>query len=508
MNKWLLVLIIALAAFFRLWHLSSTPPGLFPDEAMNGNNVSEAIATGNYKIFYPENNGREGLFINLQGLSIKIFGNTAFALRFMAALFGIASVTALYFFVRAYCGEERIARYAAFFMATSFWHIDLSRLGFRANMAPFFLTAGLAFLYSSWRHEKERTHQKTLLIAAFGGLMFGLGFHSYIAYRIAPALLIFPLALFIKKAHENPKHCALCIPALFILFAIIAGIPLGLYYIEHPGDFFGRTSQISIFSGGHLIRDFFLNTGKTIGMFFFAGDFNWRHNFAGAPALWWPVALLFLVGIVQTIRKKYFLLMAWFLLMMLPVIISSEGIPHALRSIILIPVVFAMVGIGAEYVSELFPRRVTTIGFFILALLVIWHSYNTYFIKWANRPEVKAAFETELYDTGLYLNSLPENIRKYVVTDEVKKIDRTGAPMALEPILFVTKTYLPEPEGARNIFYVTPDAISKENCQTNCIIVPIGNKEHTIELLKVGLGAIRLETRNNILVVVPQNSNL
>ena len=58
------VLIFLVAAFLRFQNLALLPPGLYPDEAMNGNNVLEASKTGNWKVFYPANNGREGLFIN------------------------------------------------------------------------------------------------------------------------------------------------------------------------------------------------------------------------------------------------------------------------------------------------------------------------------------------------------------------------------------------------------------------------------------------------------------
>ena len=54
---------------------------------MNGNNALEANATGEYKIFYPENNGREGLFINIQAASIAIFGNHPWSLRIVSVLF-------------------------------------------------------------------------------------------------------------------------------------------------------------------------------------------------------------------------------------------------------------------------------------------------------------------------------------------------------------------------------------------------------------------------------------
>ena len=72
MTKWLLLGILIVAVFFRLFALTNFPSGLYPDEAMNGNNALEALAGpaaggagGNFKIFYPENNGRGGLFINI-----------------------------------------------------------------------------------------------------------------------------------------------------------------------------------------------------------------------------------------------------------------------------------------------------------------------------------------------------------------------------------------------------------------------------------------------------------
>ena len=67
---------------------------------MNGNNALEALETGDFKIFYPENNGREGLFINIQALSLKVFGAEPWALRIVSAIFGFLTVLGLYFLAR------------------------------------------------------------------------------------------------------------------------------------------------------------------------------------------------------------------------------------------------------------------------------------------------------------------------------------------------------------------------------------------------------------------------
>jgi hypothetical protein len=54
------VAIVALGAFLRFYLITDLPPGLYRDEAMNGNNAIEAIHTGEFNAFYPENHGREG----------------------------------------------------------------------------------------------------------------------------------------------------------------------------------------------------------------------------------------------------------------------------------------------------------------------------------------------------------------------------------------------------------------------------------------------------------------
>src|SRR3989338_1221912 len=166
----LLLLILIIAGFLRLYHITTVPPGLYPDEAMNGNNALQAIQTGNYKVFYPENNGREGLFINIQALFLKFFGVNSpsqissgetwegkpWVLRLPSAIFGILTVLGTYFL-----GKElfsvRVGLFSAFLLATSFWHINFSHIGFRAIMAPFFLVWAIYFLLLALRKLKERS---------------------------------------------------------------------------------------------------------------------------------------------------------------------------------------------------------------------------------------------------------------------------------------------------------------------------------------------------------------
>src|SRR3989338_1042931 len=74
-RHWYVVGAIILLAFgLRIWHITTLPPGLYPDEAVNSGNAIEALKLGHWKVFYPENNGREGLFMNIQAGFLKVIG--------------------------------------------------------------------------------------------------------------------------------------------------------------------------------------------------------------------------------------------------------------------------------------------------------------------------------------------------------------------------------------------------------------------------------------------------
>ena len=157
-KKELLILgfILILACFFRLWHLDSIPPGLYPDEAINGN---EAISSPG-KVFYRENNGREGLFINLIALSFEIFGKSIFSLKLVSAICGILTVVGLYLLTKElFIGRgpqfaQKVALVSSLFLATAFWHVNFSRIAFRAILVP--LISVFAFWLFFEGHEKKK----------------------------------------------------------------------------------------------------------------------------------------------------------------------------------------------------------------------------------------------------------------------------------------------------------------------------------------------------------------
>ncbi|MBI4836811.1 MAG: hypothetical protein HY813_00170 [Candidatus Portnoybacteria bacterium] len=605
----LLFLTLAIAAFFRFYKLAEIPPGLYHDVAINGNDAAAALKTGDFRVFYPENNGREGLFINLIAFSFSIFGISVWSIKIVAATIGTLTVLGIYlmtnelfalkmnwrekitiansesrkntqgtttknldiknwnFFRNSSFGIEnldgaKVALLSTFFLAISFWHIIFSRIGFRAIMVPFFLVWGFYFLFlglrttrmtqiehSNDQNESQKTSRFVLhaLYFILAGLLFGLGFHTYISYRIVP--LVWMIILLIEIYNYWPRFKSLISDRLSLttlikkvyikdgwwywdigfLAIIIAALPIVFYFYHNPQDFMGRSTQVSVFTSGNPIKQLFINIAQTLGLFNFRGDCNWRHNYACQPELFWPVGILFLIGVVISIKRvlrPIFLvitrksrdmrrgdnetisgsrheiasppsanlnddlpvsvwspaqislfLLTWFFALLLPEILSNEGLPHALRAIGAIPPVFIFAGMGGIWlIDRLYlltsspqmrgglkrgvDKFITTppstpssteegktnsylvvIVILIFSITLLAKTYNYYFINWGKNPEVQGAHAQHLVDIGDYLNRLPDDTKKYVIANEggVRVPFPDGIPMPAQTIMFIAR---------------------------------------------------------------------
>jgi hypothetical protein len=524
-----LVIVLIIAIFFRFFNLAITPPGLYPDEAMDGTNAQEAVSTGNYKVFYPENNGREGLFINIQAFLLKIFKvNEPWVLRSESAFFGVITVLGIYLLVQYIFRKRPYAHLAgflpAFFTAISFWHINFSRISFRAIMAPAFLVWGVYLLIrslerirendqisnfksqinSNYQNSENNPKQKkswnlgfnAWFLSILGGLVYGLGMHSYIAYRATPLLIIFIYLMYRWLYKVDFKKLFLGF-VFYVTASLIVFAPLGIYFIKNPADFMGRTSQVSIFSGGKPLIDLGLNVLKTLGMFDVRGDSNWRHNFSGAPEIYWFVGIFFIVGIFSLIRKLrkvasqsdggtldeiseknnefkllWWISMAWMAVAMLPVVISNEGIPHALRSILMIPPAYIFAGLGAlvfiNFIETKSKQPLINISLSVIAMALICQVYVAYFVLWAQNPNVAGAFNENYVQIGRQLNELPQQIKKYVIVNAGGVLVR-GIPMPSQTIMFITDTFTPDKQKQKNIYYLLPEQENQINTKDSIV---------------------------------------
>ena len=593
----LFVAVMALGAFLRFHWIADFPLGLYPDEAMNGNNALEALATGDFKVFYPENNGREGLYINLQAASLWLFGNKAWALRVVSAFFGTFTILGVYLVARELftnrksqipiskfqtspkfqaqsskyfafwkfnnwkleIGNYEVALLSAFFTATSFWHLNFSRIGFRAILVPFFATLAMYFLLKGLR----RQYIPDLVLA---GLCTGLGFYTYPAFRLMPFVLIIPLIAhlwnYLKKPHHPKPHtlnpnpwlrvpCPPCAVTLFLLVTFVVALPLAVVFLDQPQFFAGRSpgnQSISVWDAESPFWEFTKSNVLTWQMFFYQGDCNWRHNLACQPQLHPIVAAFFATGILILLYGLYshhnrrrnktiphpnpppskgggktagflppsaeggrtgwgitiitiMILISWTIIMSLPATLTTEGLPHALRSIGMIPPVMIIAALGAVSVVggliDLFEKakarwpqhtahivriqREIRIIFILVLLFLPFLTYRDYFLRWASKHQTFDAFSTDYAHLGAYLASLPQETEKFVIIN-VGGVDVRGLPSSSQTVMFLTDTFRGEERHAKNLKYILPAELNQIMGELDepTIIVLLNSKDHDL----------------------------
>lgn len=518
-----LLLILAIAGFFRFWQLDSIPPGLYPDEAMNGNNALDSLKSGDFKIFYPDNNGREGLFIWLISFSFWLFGPSILSMKIVSALFGTLTVLGIYLLTKELFlqysenSSRNIALLTSFFLAVSFWHINFSRISFRAIMIPFILSFGFYLLFKGFRTKK-------ILLFIISGVIFGLGFYTYISYRFIVVLGALTLILWwlVYKRQKKQKQFFILSGCLLIAM-FISALPIGIYFFQNPQDFFGRANDVSIFNYENPLLEFGKSVILHLGMFNFYGDANWRHNYSGSPQLHWIVGIFFLAGVILSTKNFFkndnfipgpnlpgwqigakfiapWFLVSWLIIMLSANFLSAEGNPHALRAIGAIPAAYILSAVGAYWFSEKIKRfyrtkKETKVFYFLIFILlasIAFNSFDKYFIQWADKDEVKNAFSKNFVEIGNYLNSLPNDIKKYVIVNQ-SGVTVNGIPVPSQTTMFIERTVYGRPRAE----YILPEDIEKIKIEKNMILITLQPEEDLFLKISQQIPGGSIEEINN-----------
>lgn len=479
-----LVILLATAFFLRFWNIENIPAGLYPDEAMNGVDAIRANETGEYRWFYPNNNGREGLFINLQAFALLLFGNSIAALKLFSAVFGTLAILGVYLLAKELWHKRSVALFAAFLMTFSYWAINFSRIGFRAIMVPFLLSFSFYFFFRGLR-------TKSLVSFLLAGLIFGLGFHTYIAFRVAPLILVIA-ALGCVGSYRGFlklywKH------ALVFLFGMaITTAPIVYEFATHPEYLSSRSASISILSPDVNHGNLPLTFGKTFSLSFikytFVGDMNWRHNYPPYPLLDFVTGTLFLAGCVFLVVRLFLLarrrwkntdrnrdlLIALFLLggfatMLIPEFLTEEGLPHALRAIGTQPFVFLIAAMPLLWFGEWIRRQAPgmKIGTLLivgtlLALIPLWNTAK-YFVFFAENANARGAFNEDFTAMARYINRLPNDVKVYVLANAGGTEIDNGLSITAQPLIFLTYD-----SKKNNLEFLKPDTV----ITTPAVIIP------------------------------------
>lgn len=401
------LLLAAMTIVPRLYQLDSLPGTLFYDEAQNGVDAAR-VAAGARPIFFEANNGREPLYIYLQAIAVALLGPTPLALRLVSAVAGCLTVGAVYVLGRELL-DRRVGYCAALWLATTYWHLALSRLGFRTVLLPLVSALAIA-LIARWLRNGR------LWWALVAGGTSGLVLYTYISARMFPIVAILFVLFGGPVALGRPPGVGGLASRRWLGgaagFALAAGLvvaPLGLYFARHPDLLVERGQQVIL--GGDLDprvwrlhlrpRDLIENTAVTLGAIGFDGDPTLRHNLPHRPILSLAGLALVVLGLwsalrVRQLRRPGLLCLAWLLVMAVPGAVSTDA-PHFLRLTGILPPLVVLVGLGTARLLSSVPHRRLALALVVAAIgLSFGQTIYDYFVVFRADPERPAWFDANV----------------------------------------------------------------------------------------------------------------
>lgn len=442
-----LLVIILIAFILRFYQLGGVPLSPDWDEVALGYNAYSILHTGRdeYGEFLPVvlrsfNDYKPALYAYLIIPFIPFFDLSVFAVRLPSALMGVVTVLTVYVFVKelfkpnsldnssqftsninkntSLVDETRsnkqgyiwgIPLLVAFLMAISPWHIQFSRIGFEANvglglnvlMALFFLKG----LRRPW-----------LLIIS--GVFATLSIYTYQSEKIFTPLIIMSLVILYGRELLKVKRVyiisALCV-SLFLLCPMIKEVITNqeslsqargvsifsdttnllktnterLSYYKINNDFIGLVLNNRRVIYGKAILSNYLSHYDFVWLFI-KGDFEVNRHHAPYMGLMYIVELPFLlIGVYQLAfgnypKKTKLLLFSWILIAPLPASITN-GVPHAVRTLNMIPALIIFSALGFIKIYSFFTsikrRYIFLVGLFPFLLLNFSYYLNQYFVQ-------------------------------------------------------------------------------------------------------------------------------
>lgn len=118
--------------------------------------------------------------------------------------------------------------------------------------------------------------------------------------------------------------------------------------------------------------------------------------------------------------------------------------------------------------------------------------YSKYFLVFAKKQEAKEAFSYDLKEVGEYLNSLPDNIQKYVVVN-LTGVEVNNLPMPAQTPIFIERAKY----GKSRTTYLLPEEIDKIK---GGVVVPLAKDLNLLAKIIMLFPKGELEEKNNILI--------
>ncbi|MEK7495809.1 MAG: glycosyltransferase family 39 protein [Patescibacteria group bacterium] len=415
MKKFLpIVLLTIISVFLIFYRFADIPKNLAFDEV----EFTKLALSLNNKPYIPYSQlatGHSTLYFYILLASLKTFGINTFALRFPAAIFGILSVLLFYLIMKKVfkqSNNETMKQWLPFILSlillSSRWFLNFSRFSFEATFLLFLELVSIYFLIKFNENQKAKIpflrqspgapmgvwrSKKTVscFYLIISGLFAGFTFLSYTPGRI---FFLLPMGfLFLTMKQWNNETIKRIL--LFLIPFVITVTPLTSYLLTNKDiridqQFFLKNNEMTV---NEKISGLWHNISSTALMFNIKGDVNGRHNYPNKPALNPILGILFIFGLIISIKNfnnlynKLFLL--YFLISIFPALMTYPWEnPNMLRIYTVLPSVVYFVGnaiiILLTIVHKLVKNRgiskyLILITFYLILIFSCFYELRTYF---------------------------------------------------------------------------------------------------------------------------------
>ncbi len=353
-RDWALVaLLLAGALLLRVPCLETVPMGVDPDEAslaLAAADAAEGVATDPFAAGWATHPTLQ-FFVN--GLFIRAFGRTFFAMRLPWAIAGSLMVVALYVLART-CYGRRVGALAGILAIGSNTAIHFSRLGLNNNGDSLFIAWVLAALWiagatgSAW---------------AYAAAGFGLGFAQYFYFgtRAIPFVVLATLVVWLVADRRGTLRAWKLLLGFALVTLVTAG-PLFGHWLRNPGSisehlfltmpFSDKMQRLSMQMGLPEWRLWWYQVRDSLLVFTVTPDRGTFYHPQQAmlhPAQA-PIFLIGLLAVFARIKKPaYQGLIAWMLVVLTlgSVLITDAATFHRLLGVLPAAILVVAIGIDA-----------------------------------------------------------------------------------------------------------------------------------------------------------------
>ncbi|MBU1032153.1 glycosyltransferase family 39 protein [Patescibacteria group bacterium] len=357
-----LLLIVILAFFLRFYKVTLNPPSLNWDEVSIGYNAYSILKIGKdeWRELLPVHFKAYGeyklplqIYASIPG--IYFFGLNELGVRITPVVYGTLTVLFMFFLGRAIFASRLAGLVAAFLLGISPWHIQLTRASFESSLATFFVVLAI------WLFVKGFKNQKWFIISM---VPFALSVFTYNSARIFTPLFLIVILFLYRKILVKFKR--VIILAIIIFFVLL--VPLAPFILS--GERSARYKLVSITDDPGLIPRINENRGRsdlpqplsrlvhnkviyvtfyftrnylahfTPQFLFISGAPHKQHHVQDMGELYFFQAPFLIIGLLSLFYFKHRfknLLLSWLFLAFIPVSLTGDSIPHALRTLIAAP---------------------------------------------------------------------------------------------------------------------------------------------------------------------------